>query len=72
MERSEAIFNLGSEVVMSAQCGNYDTLNYAIIQERLDRCLIDPINTERFENYSNAQAALRKHEIDNAKRIMQE
>ena len=44
MERSEAIFNLGSEVVMSAQCGNYDTLNYAIIQERLDRCLIDPIN----------------------------
>lgn len=45
-----------------------------ILEEAMARIygLIDPINTERFENYSNAQAALRKHEIDNAKRIMQE
>lgn len=45
-----------------------------ILEEALERVynLIDPINTERFENYSNAQANLRKHEIDIAKRIIQE
>lgn len=45
-----------------------------VLEEALQRIynLIEPINTERFENYSNAQAALRKHEIDIAKRIMQE
>lgn len=45
-----------------------------ILEETLERVyrLIDPINTERFENYSNAQANLRKHEIDIANRIMQE
>lgn len=44
------------------------------LEEALQRIynLIEPINKERFENYSNAQAALRKHEIDIAKRIMQE
>lgn len=34
--------------------------------------LIDPINTEGFENYANAQNSLRKHEIDMAKQIIQE
>ena len=34
--------------------------------------LIDPINTERFENYANAQTRLRKFEIDTAKQIIQE
>ena len=45
-----------------------------ILEEALERVynLIDPINTEGFENYSNAQANLRKHEIDIAKRIIQE
>ncbi|WP_338546575.1 hypothetical protein V1225_12000 [Emergencia sp. JLR.KK010] len=45
-----------------------------VLEEALKRVydLIDPINTERFENYSNAQTNLRKHEIDIAKRIMQE
>ena len=45
-----------------------------ILEESLERVynLIDPINTEGFENYSNAQANLRKHEIDIAKRIIQE
>lgn len=45
-----------------------------ILEEALERVynLIDTINTEGFENYSNAQANLRKHEIDIAKRIMQE
>lgn len=45
-----------------------------VLEEALKRVynLIEPINTERFENYSNAQATLRKHEIDMAKRIMQE
>lgn len=45
-----------------------------VLEEALQRIynLIEPINTEGFENYSNAQAALRKHEIDTAKRIMQE
>lgn len=44
------------------------------LEEALERVynLIDPINTERFENYSNAQTNLRKHEIDMAKQIMQE
>lgn len=45
-----------------------------ILEEALKRIyeLIEPINTERFENYSNAQSTLRKHEIDIAKRIIQE
>lgn len=45
-----------------------------ILEEALERVynLIDPINTEGFENYSNAQANLRKHEINIAKRIIQE
>lgn len=45
-----------------------------ILEEALERIygLIEPINTERFENYSNAQSNLRKHEIDIAKRIIQE
>ena len=45
-----------------------------ILEEALERVynLIDPINTEGFEKYSNAQANLRKHEIDIAKRIIQE
>lgn len=45
-----------------------------ILEEALERVynLIDPINTEGFENYYNAQANLRKHEIDIAKRIIQE
>lgn len=45
-----------------------------ILEEALERVynLIDPIDTERSKNYSNAQANLRKHEIDIAKRIIQE
>lgn len=45
-----------------------------ILEEILKRVydLIDPINNERFENYSNIQKSLRKHENDIAKRIMQE
>ncbi len=45
-----------------------------ILEEALERVygLIDPINTERFENYSNAQTNLREHEINIAKRIIQE
>lgn len=45
-----------------------------VLEEALKRVydLIDPINTERFENYANAQTSLRKHEIDIATRIMQE
>ena len=45
-----------------------------ILEEILERVygLIDPINTENFKNYSNAQTSLRKHEIDIAKRIMKE
>lgn len=48
--------------------------NSDVLEEALKRVydLIDPINTERFENYSNAQTNLRKHEIDIAKRIIQE
>ena len=47
--------------------------NSDVLEEALQRIynLIEPINTERFENYSNAQATLRKHEIDIAKQIMQ-
>lgn len=45
-----------------------------ILEEALERIygLIEPINAERFENYYNAQSNLRKHEIDIAKRIIQE
>lgn len=48
--------------------------NISLYNSALERVynLIDPINTEGFENYSNAQANLRKHEIDIAKRIIQE
>lgn len=44
-----------------------------ILEDSLKRVynLIDPINTERFENYANAQAGLRKHEIDMANQIVQ-
>ena len=34
--------------------------------------LIDPINTERFENYTNAQSLLRNFEIRTAERIINE
>lgn len=45
-----------------------------VLEEALKRVydLIDPINTERFENYANAQTGLRKFEIDTAKQIIQE
>ena len=45
-----------------------------VLEEALKRVydLIDPINTERFENYANAQTRLRKFEIDTAKQIIQE
>lgn len=45
-----------------------------VLEEALKRVfdLIDPINTERFENYANAQTSLRKFEIDTAKQIVQE
>lgn len=45
-----------------------------VLEEALKRVynLIDPINTEMFEDYANAQASLRKHEIDIAKQIIQE
>ena len=45
-----------------------------VLEEALKRVydLIDPINTERFENYTNAQTSLRKFEIDTAKQIIQE
>lgn len=45
-----------------------------ILEGALERVynLIDPINTECFVNYANAQASLRKHEMDIAKRIIQE
>ena len=45
-----------------------------VLEEALERVydLIDPINTKRFENYANAQTALRKFEIDTAKQITQE
>lgn len=48
--------------------------NSDVLEEALKRVydLIDPINTERFENYANAQASLRKYETDTAKQIMQE
>lgn len=34
--------------------------------------LIDPINTERFENYTNVQTSLRNFEIRTAERIINE
>lgn len=45
-----------------------------VLEEALKRVydLIDPINTERFENYTNAQTSLRKFEINTAKQIIQE
>lgn len=45
-----------------------------MLEEALKRIydLIDPINTERFENYANAQTNLRKFEINTAKQIIQE
>ena len=45
-----------------------------VLEEALKRVydLIDPINTERFENYANVQTGLRKFEIDTAKQIIQE
>jgi hypothetical protein len=45
-----------------------------VLEEALKRVydLIDPINTERFKNYSEAQNSVRKHEIDMAKQIIQE
>lgn len=45
-----------------------------VLEEALKRVydLIDPINTERFENYTNVQTSLRKFEIDTAKQIIQE
>lgn len=52
-----------------ARGAEYDVLEEALIRVY---SLIGPINTERFNNCSNAQAVLRKHEIDMAKRIMQE
>lgn len=44
-----------------------------ILEEALGQVysLIDPINKERFENFSQAQIGLRKHEIDIAKWIIQ-
>jgi hypothetical protein len=45
-----------------------------VLEEALKRVydLIDPINTERFENYANAQTNLRNFEIKTAKQIIQE
>ena len=45
-----------------------------VLEEALKRVydLIDPINTERFENYANAQTSLRKFEVGTAKQIIQE
>ena len=45
-----------------------------VLEEALKRVydLIDPINTQRFENHANAQTGLRKFEIDTAKQIIQE
>ena len=45
-----------------------------VLEESLKRVydLIDPINTERFENYANAQTSLRKFEVGTAKQIIQE
>lgn len=43
-----------------------------VLEEALQRIynLIEPIHTEGIKNYSNAQATLRKHEIDVAKHII--
>ncbi|MDO5397140.1 MAG: hypothetical protein Q4G33_04345 [bacterium] len=48
--------------------------NSEILEDALKRIynLIDPINTERFENYSKAQNSLRNFEINEAKKIMEE
>lgn len=48
--------------------------NPDVLEETLKRVydLIGPINTEMFENYANDQTLLRKHEIDIAKRIIEE
>ncbi len=45
-----------------------------VLEEALKRIydLINPINTERFENYANAQKKLRNFEIRTAKQIIQE
>ena len=43
-----------------------------VLEEALNKIynLIDPINTERFENYTNAQTSLRNFEIRTAERII--
>ena len=43
-----------------------------VLEEALNKIynLIDPINTERFENYANAQTSLRNFEIMTAERIL--
>lgn len=48
--------------------------DFNVLEEALKRVydLIDPINTERFENYANVQTSLRKFEINTAKQIIQE
>ena len=45
-----------------------------VLEEALNKIynLIDPINTERFENYTNAQTSLRNFEIRTAERIINE
>ena len=45
-----------------------------VLEEALNKIynLIDPINTERFENYTNAQSLLRNFEIRTAERIINE
>lgn len=47
--------------------------NSEILEEGLERIynLIDPINTQRFENYTSAQKNLRSFEINNGKEIIQ-
>ena len=48
--------------------------NSVILEEGLQRIynLLGPINTERFENYANAQNLLRKYEIETGKKILNE
>ena len=48
--------------------------NSVILEEGLQRIynLLDPINTERFQNYANAQNLLRKYEIETGKKILNE
>ena len=49
-----------------------DTLTDDVYHTIANNSLIDPINTVMSNNYANAQASLRKHEIDMAKQVVKD